>query len=81
MKACCCALPYMNPDACKYCGNNKEFNEVGGYLTHPVVDWVKPIVMPLTPEQKELFAPKIKKEVIEKFDKDGKLIERITKEI
>jgi len=22
MYTCCCTLPYINPDACKYCSNN-----------------------------------------------------------
>ena len=73
MKACCCVLPYMNPNACKNCLNNK--------------DDVSEFYLGFFPYPNETYQPKewqkdtTHKEVIEKFDKDGKLIERITREI
>lgn len=68
MKVCHCALPSMsgNSDCCKYCGNN-NYNQ--STFTNFKLVSLEPYIKPT------------KKEIIEKFDELGKLIERITRDV
>lgn len=63
MRVCHCALPAMNgnADCCKYCNNNIQRQVVWG----------------IDPNIPFNYLPQSKKEIIEKFDKDGNLVERI----
>ena len=66
MKICNCALPALrgNTDCCKYCNNNQEYFTTNTFKITPYEPYIQPT----------------KKEIIEKFDEMGKLIERITRE-
>ncbi len=65
MRVCHCALPAMtgSSDCCRGCPNNQETFDESYFRIVPY----------------EPYKPMTKKEIIEKFDKDGNLIERITR--
>ena len=87
MQACNCTLPYMNPDACKNCTNNTQWN------TYPInpKDWT---YIPMTYPNKKIVETWEKnlhtivetdgygyeKTIIEEFDITGKMIKRVTEE-
>ena len=81
MRFCYCALPAMNPgiDVCRNCGNNTE-NQISRFnpKTNPnfKFDYVPTKEYGIPEEWNDLF---FDKEVIEKYNEDGKLIEKITK--
>lgn len=72
MKFCNYALPYLNPNACKYCSNNQDYD----VTYYPMVTTTRFEIVDTGKIQ-----PVAKKKVTEKFDADGKLIERVTEEV
>ena len=75
MRFCYCALPAMNSgiDVCRNCSNNRNISS-GTLRCIPFV-YDEPKKFNID-DREELFCDK---EVIEKFDDKGNLIERITK--
>lgn len=67
MEACCCVMPYLNPEACMHCSTNNKLKN----LNWPIMQDFK---FKLEDVKKQDIV-----EVIEKYDDKGSLIEKIIK--